>query len=185
MSTAIEHWKAIKEYHEAQLSYAKKMLREFEETGEMHLTQAEMRRRLTYSEMKNRILAFEKREYYKLLWKKAIDQGLLENIQSILNKNTYDEYLELSPHVSPPHGGGPKEESKERFEKIKEYLGPFGGLKWQLFTLKVIELLHSDGSFRRRDEREEVGFDTFEDTAGGCDEITWDAGVLIIQEEVE
>jgi hypothetical protein len=177
MMTAIEHWKAIREYHETQLSYAYKMLRKFEDTGEMYLTEAEMNARLTQAEMKNRILAFETRDYYKPLWEKAIDQGLLENIQYILNKNSYDEYLDL-------HCMNPRKEDNKKSEKIKKYLGPFGGLKWQLFILKVIELLYSNGSFRIRDEEEEAGFDTFEDTAGGCDEITWDAGALIIEREI-
>jgi hypothetical protein len=177
MMTAIEHWKAIREYHETQLSYAYKMLRKFEDTGEMYLTEAEMNARLTQAEMKNRILAFETRDYYKPLWKKAIDQHLLENIQSILNMHTYDEYLVL-------HCMNPRKEENKKSEKIKKYLGPFGGLKWQLFILKVIELLYSNGSFRIRDEEEEAGFDTFEDTAGGCDEITWDAGALIIEREI-
>jgi hypothetical protein len=177
MMTAIEHWKAIREYHETQLSYAYKMLRKFEDTGEMYLTEAEMNARLTQAEMKNRILAFETRDYYKPLWKKAIDQHLLENIQSILNMHTYDEYLVL-------HCMNPRKEENNKSEKIKKYLGPFGGLKWQLFILKVIELLYSNGSFRIRDEEEEAGFDTFEDTAGGCDEITWDAGALIIEREI-
>jgi len=179
MTTAIEHWKAIREYHETQLSYAYKMLRKFEESGEIYLSEAEMNARLTYPEMKNRILAFETREFYKPLWKKAIDQRLLENIESILNKHSYDEYLDLHCSMNPR-----KENTNKKSEKIKKYLGPFGGLKWQLFILKVIELLHSNGSFRRRDEEEEAGFDTFEDTAGGCDEITWDAGALIIEREV-
>lgn len=177
MMTAIEHWKAIREYHETQLSYAYKMLRKFEDTGEIYLTEAEMNARLTQAEMKNRILAFETREFYKPLWKKAIDQHLLENIQSILNMHTYDEYLVL-------HCMNPRKEENKKSEKIKKYLGPFGGLKWQLFILKVIELLYSNGSFRIRDEEEEAGFDTFEDTAGGCDEITWDAGALIIEREI-
>ena len=177
MMTAIEHWKAIREYHETQLSYAYKMLRKFEDTGEMYLTEAEMNARLTQAEMKNRILAFETRDYYKPLWKKAIDQHLLENIQSILNKNSYDEYVVL-------HCMNPRKEDNKKSEKIKKYLGPFSGLKWQLFILKVIELLYSNGSFRIRDEEEEAGFDTFEDTAGGCDEITWDAGALIIEREI-
>ena len=179
MTTAIEHWKAIREYHETQLSYAYKMLRKFEESGEIHLTEAEMNARLTYPEMKNRILAFETREFYKPLWKKAIDQRLLENIESILNKHSYDEYLDLHCSMNPR-----KENTNKKSEKIKKYLGPFGGLKWQLFILKVIELLYSNGSFRRRDEKEEAGFDTFEDTEGGCDEITWDAGALIIEREI-
>ena len=177
MMTAIEHWKAIREYHETQLSYAYKMLRKFEDTGEMYLTEAEMNARLTQAEMNNRILTFETRDYYKPLWKKAIDQHLLENIQSILNMHTYDEYLVL-------HCMNPRKEENKKSEKIKKYLGPFGGLKWQLFILKVIELLYSNGSFRIRDEEEEAGFDTFEDTAGGCDEITWDAGALIIEREI-
>ena len=65
MMTAIEHWKAIREYHETQLSYAYKMLRKFEDSGEMYLTEAEMNARLTQAEMKNRILAFETRDNYK------------------------------------------------------------------------------------------------------------------------
>jgi hypothetical protein len=54
-----------------------------------------------------------------------------------------------------------------------------GSRQWQLFVLKVIHYLKLEGSFNR-DERK-WDFDTFEDTAGGCDEVTQDAAVYLIE----
>lgn len=170
MATILDEWKALKQHHEAQLAIANKKIEELQAAGvEPPLSQAEM---------KKRVLDIEERKAYKSSWKKAIKDGLLENIQSIMNEDTYDAYLDV--HVADDATEEEKKAAKERSKKIRAYLGPFGSRKWQLFVLKVIQFLHSEGSFHS----DEGGFDTYEDTAGGCDEIAWDAGVEIIEKEV-
>ena len=171
MATILDEWKALKQHHEAQLAIVNKKIEELQAAGvEPPLSQAEM---------KKRVLDIEERKGYKSSWKKAIKDDLLENIQSIMNEDTYDAYLDV--HVADDATEEEKKAAKERSKKISTYLGPFGSLKWQLFVLKVIQFLHSDGSFH---SDEGSGFDTYEDTAGGCDEIAWDAGVKIIEKEV-
>lgn len=168
MDTPIEQWKAIKEYHEAQVLKAQKMLDEFEPKEQL----------LTQAEMKKRIIEFETRTAYKHSWKKNVNEGLLENMQHILNEDTYHAYLEVDWLDNAEEEE--KREAEEKSKKIQAYLGPFGNLAWQLFVLKVIKKLHDDGSFYQDGE-----FDTFEDTAGGCDEITWNVGVQIIEAEIQ
>jgi len=172
MTTPIEQWKAIKDYHEAQILKAQKMLDEFEKNGEPK------EQLLTQAEMKKRIIEFETRTAYKHSWKKNVNEGLLENMQHILNEDTYHAYLEVD--VPENATEEEKREAEEKSKKIQAYLGSFGNLTWQLFVLKVIKKLHDDGSFYQDGE-----FDTFEDTAGGCDEITWDVGVQIIEAEIQ
>lgn len=170
MTTILDQWNALKKHHEAQLAIVIKKIEELQAAGvEPPLSQAEM---------KKRVLAIENRKGYKGPWKIAIKDGLLENIQSIMNEDTYNTYLynDLADDATEEE----KKAAKERSKKIKSYLGPFGSRKWQLFVLKVIEFLHSEGSL----DSDEDGFDTYEDTAGGCDEITWDAGVNILEKEV-
>jgi len=167
-SSPIEQWKAIKEYHEAQVLKAQKMLDEFESKEKL----------LTQAEMKKRIIEFETRTAFKSSWKKNVNEGLLENMQHILNEDTYHAYLEVD--VPENATEEEKREAEEKSKKIQAYLGPFGNLTWQLFVLKIIKKLHDDGSFYQDGE-----FDTFEDTAGGCDEVAWDVGVQIIEAEIQ
>jgi hypothetical protein len=167
MTTPIEQWKAIKEYHEAEVLKAQKMLDEFEKKGET----------LTQAEMKKRIIEIETRTAFKSSWKKNVE-GLLNNIQNILNEDTYNAYLEVD--VADNATAEEKREANEKSKKIKAYLGPFNGLKWQLFVLKVIKKLHDDGSVYQ-----DGHFDNFDDTAGGCDETAWFAGVEIIEAEIQ
>jgi hypothetical protein len=100
-------------------------------------------------------------------WNRAIEDGLIRNVRNILNE-CYEHYIHSV------------DMDKEFELKAKELLGPFGGLKWQLFMLSVIEHLVQKGSFIN----ENGSIDTFEDTAGGCDEIVWDVGFKIIDETI-
>ena len=119
--------------------------------------EAPVEKRLTMAEMKKRVLALETRADYKSSWERAVENGLLvENVQQILDE-CYDSYLESGA-------------------KAKQRMGKLNSLKWQLFTLDVITHLKNDGSFDREED-----FDCFYDTAGGCDEITWDAGIAVIE----
>jgi hypothetical protein len=130
--------------------------------------------------MTERIIAFETRTAYKSKWKRHVAKGnLLPNMQSILDEQTYRSYLDMDLPENPTEEQ--KREAEERSQKFKLYLGPFGDLKWQEFVLKIIHNLLKAGAFR--DRHEEDGYDDFEDTAGGCDELTWDAGMKILEEE--
>lgn len=120
-------------------------------------------RALSDAEMKKRAIAVETRTTYKSLWKKAVEAGLLRNVQSIV-----DECHEAFRA---------KGSCSEKAAAAAKNLGKIGSLPWQLFTLQIIKNLHDKGSFI--DER--GGFDIFEDTAGGCDEITWNEGCKILE----
>jgi len=88
---------------------------------------------------------------YKKGWKEVIDQGLVGNVQGILEE-CYSHLCEEVPTA-------------------REQIGS------ETFLLKVIQKLKDEGSFGNvRD-----GFDDFEDTAGGCDEITWDAALDLLR----
>jgi hypothetical protein len=60
----------------------------------------------------------------------------------------------------------------------KDQLGEENSLKRQEFKFKVIKRLFEEGSFGN--EKEEYGFEDFEDTAGGCDETAWNAGLWVL-----
>ena len=159
MTSPIDAWKAIVKFHEAQLAIAKSKVQEMEAPVEVLLTEAEM---------KKRVIALETRKAYKFTWKRAVDGGLVSNVKQILDES-YHVYLDR------------KVMDAEFVAKAKERMGKLGSLKWQLFILDVIAHLKKDGSFCNEDTKD---FDDFEDTAGGCDEITWDAGSDIIEKTV-
>jgi len=163
-STPLDQWKALLNYHEIQLSIAKKNIYELENPA------------LTQDQLKERVLAMERGLAYKFEWKIALQNRLLENMQKILNEDTYRAYLAVD--VGDDATEEEKKEAEERSQKFQAYLGPFGGLTWQLFVLQIIKNLHDSGGFWSRGT-----FDTFEDTAGGCDEIAWNVGMKILKEE--
>ena len=132
------------------------------ELAQMELTSPD--RLLTEAEMETMALALETRAHYKSNWKKAIKGDLLKNVAIILEECYYyfidaDSGLDLAV--------------------VKAQTEDLGSRQWQLFVLKVIHYLKQEGSFNR-DERK-WNFDTFEDTAGGCDEITQDAAIYLIE----
>ena len=137
MST-LNELKAIAEYHKKQLVIAEQKMQE------------------QTSEFEQRIIAFETRKAYKGKWKQAIEDGLIHNVQRIL-EDCYDAFL------------NEEEMGAEFVEKAKMKIGEIDSLEWQIFTLEVIENLYKKGSFLEEDG----SFDTFECTAGGCDEVTW------------
>ena len=115
--------------------------------------------------MKARAIAIENRTAYKIHWKMAIERGLVDNVQSIL-----DECAEYLCDVE-DHGADFAALAKAR-------LGKANSLQRQEFTLLLIKYLHHRGSFHNEDTRD---FDDFEDTAGGCDETTQDAALYLIE----
>jgi hypothetical protein len=167
LKTMVEQGKAQLKLQTQQLAVLEKQLFDLENPVET--------RPLSNAELEKRVIAIETRSAYKRSWKKAIDDGLLENIQSIMNEDTYASYLEVD--VEENATAEQKRAAKEKSKKRKEYLGPFDGLKWQLFLLQIIQNLHKEGSFWT----EERSFDTFEDTAGGCDEVLYMEGCEILE----
>ena len=121
-------------------------------------------RLLTEAEMETMALAFETRAHYKSNWKKAIKDDLVKNVTGILNE-CYDYFIDADSGLDPA--------------AVKAQTGELGSRKWQLFVLKVIHYLKQEGSFNRDEKLWK--FDTFEDTAGGCDEVTQDAAIYLIE----
>jgi len=148
MST-LNEWKAIAEHHKKQLEIAEQKMEEHT------------------SEFRQKVIALETRTAYKSEWKKAVEDGLIRNIQRIL-ENCYDAFL------------NEEEMGAEFVEKAKIKIGEINSSQWQMFTLEVIECLLKKDSFIEEDG----SFDTFECTAGGCDEVTWYIAEDIIQETV-
>jgi hypothetical protein len=170
LKAAIEPLRGVIKYQQLQLEALEKQLFELENPVET--------RPLSDAEMKKRVIALETRNAYKSSWKKAVEDGLLSNVHFIMCEDTYYSYLEVD--VDNDATEEEKRAAKETSKKRKAYLGPFGGLKWQLFLLQIIKNLHEEGSF----VDESGGFDTFEDTAGGCDEVLWQEGCEILEAAV-
>ena len=151
----VEQGKATLKLQTQQLAVLEKQLWDLENPIET--------RPLSDAEMKKRVLAFETRLAYKSPWKKAVNKGLLDNVQSLVNE------------CHGPWRSKDSSDSEKIVTSVKK-LGKVSSLPWQLFTLQIIKHLHDKGSFWH-----ETYFDTYEDTAGGCDEIVWDAGCEILE----
>ena len=140
--------KEIVAYHRTELEKAESILRDREDG------------------MKKRVIAMENRLAYKYDWKRAVERGLMKNVQNIL-----DECADYLCHDEDDLGAEFVAAAKVRFGKEDT-------LERQEFCLLVIQYLRSRGSFHCETTRT---FDDFEDTAGGCDEITENAAVYLIE----
>jgi len=159
MSTpTIDELRLTVAFHREALAVAEKQLYDLECPPETRPTTKEV--------MKARAIAIENRTAFKLHWKMAIERGLVENVQGILNDCA--DYL---CHDKEDLGDEFVTAAKTRFGKTNS-------LQRQEFTLLVIKYLHRSGSFHNEDTRE---FDDFEDTAGGCDEVTQEAAMYLIE----
>jgi hypothetical protein len=158
MSTpTIDELRLTVAFHREALAVAEKQLYDLECPPET--------RPMPESEMKKRAIAIENRKAFKIHWKMAIERGLLENVQGILNECA--DYLSCVED----HGA-------DFVAVVKTRLGKENSLQRQEFTLLLIKYLHRKGSFHNEDTRD---FDDFEDTAGGCDEVTQDAAMYLIE----
>ena len=124
---------------------------------------------LTQNQLRQEVIkiAANENKAYKSAWRKLVMQkysGVVENVFGILE----DCYPSLRTKSSNPEGW-----------KAARELGGRQTLKWQSFKLRVIQYLQNEGSFGSPDE--EGGFNDFEDTAGGCDEIAWDAACHLLE----
>jgi len=86
-------------------------------------------------------------------WKKFVTEeyGVVDNIVEILDE-CYDPFV-------------------ESFENPIPIIGKFKSAEWREFQLKVIARLINPYKMG----------DNFGDTANGCDEIAWDAGIEVIE----
>jgi hypothetical protein len=98
----------------------------------------------------------------KAAWNRVVKDGIRENINSI---------LEDCRHAFTDKGQFEELTCKEVCAIIKD---------WPTFCRKVYAHLKANGSFLTGDE---CIFGDFEDTAGGCDEIVWDAACEIINKK--
>ena len=113
--------------------------------------------------MKKRVIAMENRLAYMYDWKRAVEQGLVKNVQRILD--------ECADYLCHDLGAEFVAAAKTRFGKEDT-------LEREEFCILVIQYLRSRGSFHCEETKL---FDDFEDTAGGCDEITENAAVYLIE----
>ena len=156
MASTLQEMRAIVQDYKTKLEEAEKKL------AEMELTNPD--RPFLNREMEAMVALFETRKNYKSNWKKAIKNGLIKNVESILTE-CYEFFLYDDSGLDP--------------EAVKAQTGKPGSRQWQLFVLRVIHYLKLAGSFDGADEA--WNFDTFEDTAGGCDEVTQDAAIYLIE----
>jgi len=158
MSTpTIDELRITVAFHREALAVAEKQLYDLECPPETRPTTKEV--------MKARAIAIENRRAFKFHWKMAIERGLVENIESILN-DCADYLCDVEDHGA------------DFAAVAKTRLGKANSLPRQEFTLLLIKYLHRRGSFHNEDTRD---FDDFEDTAGGCDEVTQDAAMYLIE----
>jgi hypothetical protein len=156
MASTIEELRSVVLDLKAKLEESEKKL------AEMELARPD--RPFTEAEMEAMVIALENRRAFMIEWKKAIKDGLLENVTNILEE-CYDYLADTDSGLD--------------LAAVKAETGEMGSRQWQLFVLKVIQYLRSQGCFHI--EEFPYGFDTFEDTAGGCDEVTQDAAIYLIE----
>jgi len=116
--------------------------------------------------IKMRVIAMENRRAYKYDWKRAVERGLVKNVQRIL-----DESADYLCHDEDDLGAEFVVAAKQRFGKEDTP-------EREEFCILVIHYLRSRGSFHCENTRT---FDDFEDTAGGCDEVTQNAAMYLIE----
>lgn len=121
---------------------------------------------LSESEIKAAVLAMETRDTYKKGWAEAVHNELYENVKDILEE-CYGELLNPD---------------NDELQTAKDVIGKKKTVTRQRFILKVIQYLHSKGSFLDDEDKNTFDtFDTFDDTAGGCNEVVWNAAVYIVK----
>jgi hypothetical protein len=151
MDNNLNEWRALAVHHAAELAKAEAKIHEIEQQKSLNINALVLK------------MAANDSKKYKAAWKKLIECDMVRNVERIL-EDCYDAF-----HLELDHGT----------DACKAFLalGPSGSAKWQEFCVRVIHYLKVHGSFGSLEE----GLDTFEDTAGGCDEITWDAAIYLLE----
>ena len=169
MSSIIEDWRAIAAFHTEGLAKAEAKIQELTSAAPAPAAAAPQAEEQLLSRSAVHALvakmASDDSKKDKADWNKLIKRGVIENIQGIL----LDCYSSLRAKDSNPHGW-----------KAARELGGRDSVKWQQFGLRVIQKLYEQRAFGVGSS-ENDGLDDFEDTAGGCDEITWDAAVELLE----
>lgn len=155
-TVTLEQLKATIAGHKEQLAAAEQQLKTlFPDEGRIYtVTDAEV---LDLAERNNAA--------FKRGWKKIVDEGLVRNVQSIL-EDCRDLLISDSEY------------EVEFKQAAKRVMGALNSKEWATFTLDVIKYLKKEGSFGDGIEDE---MDNFEDTAGGCDETTESAAIAVIE----
>ncbi len=118
---------------------------------------------LTITEIKDLVITMERRTAFKFSWKLFVKQSkIVENVFGIL-ESCYSSIRLKSRNMTS--------------WKAARALGGRDTLRWQKFKIRVIEYLLTQGSFNDGSG----GYRDFEDTADGCDEITWDAAIYLLE----
>ena len=119
---------------------------------------------LTVTEIKDLVITMERRTAYKFTWKQFVKSSkIVENVFAIL-EDCYSSIRLKNRNVTS--------------WKAARALGGRDTLKWQEFKIRVIEYLLRQGSFIDGSG----GYRDFEDTADGCDEITWNAACYLLEQ---
>jgi len=166
MSSVLNEWSAIADYHAAGLAQAHAKIAELSVAPAAAAPQAQEQEKLLSRSAIHALvakMASDDSKKDKADWNKLIKRGVFENVQGIL----LDCYSSLRAEDSNPDGW-----------KAARELGGRDSVKWPQFTLRVIQKLKDQRAFNIGSEN---GLDDFEDTAGGCDEITWDAAVELLE----
>jgi len=116
---------------------------------------ANLNPKLTIGDMRQTVASWY--EFNK--WKKFVSQeyGVVDNIVNILD-DCYEAFVDSIEEDFPK-------------KDPKSIIGKFKSAEWRHFQLKVIAKLINPSKME----------EDFEDTANGCDEVAWDAGLEVIQ----
>ena len=155
MASAINEWRAIADYHKQGLAQAEAKIAELSPPVAKLATKTEVMAHVVR-------MAANDSKADKAAWKKLVARGMVQNVQGILA----DCYTSLRLKDRNPEGW-----------KAARALGGRDTFEWQFFGLKVIRLLKANNSFGIGSED---GLDDFEDTAGGCDEVAWNAACSLL-----
>jgi hypothetical protein len=143
-------------YHKACLATAEQQLKT--------LYPGDLGRIYTVNEKDVVALANYKNPAFKKAWKKLVtERDLVENVERLLEGCR--EYLLEDGDMGP-----------DFLTTAKMVMGQLGSKDWDDFTLEVIRVLLLKDAFG-----DETYLDNFEDTAGGCDEVTQDAAIAVIE----
>lgn len=157
---SLDKKKAIAEYLRNQLTQIEAEIQKME-AAEPPPPKFVKEEELTIEEMRNAVAKRSK----STKWTKFVKTpyGVVDNIITILDEcySPYKDYIKTT------YPG-------------KDYVSIIGSRHskaWQMFQLKVIDELLDPNDF-------DTEYD-YEDTAGGCDEVAWDAGLEVIKKMVE
>jgi hypothetical protein len=164
MSSALNEWRAIADYHTAGLAQAQAKIAELSAPAPAASAAPAAEKLLSRSAVHALVakMGANDSKKDKAEWNILIARGMIENVQGIL----WECYAELRHKNSNDDGW-----------KAARELGARDGTKWQQFGLRVIQKLKDERCFGIGSAD---GLNDFEDTAGGCDETTWNVACELL-----